>query len=203
MGGVLDIVDKVHKLFTLTFLLGFSAFGITLDLPPVRQATDYTCGAAAMVSALGYYGADYNESELARRMQTNSVDGTAISEMVKLAKAEGLRATSRSGVTIDELKAHLNQRQIAIIAAQAWAADRANTDYRTTWSEGHYMVVAGIDAKTIYFMDPATLGGRASLPLREFVEDRWHDVSDGKQLSHPAIFLEGKPKPSGLWPKVD
>lgn len=191
-----------HSFLFLLFI-SMGASGHTLEVPAVRQSNEYACGAAVMVAALGYYGGDFNESELSRRMGTNATYGTAISEMVKVAKAEGLSARVGTGVTVAELSAHLEKKQLAIVAAQAWSANPATADYPGNWNDGHYMVVVGIDQNTIYFMDPATLGGRASLPLKEFVEERWHDVSDGKRLHQPTIFLEGKPKPAPLWSRVE
>ena len=57
-----------------------------IKIPLTRQATDYTCGAAAMQSMLGYYGEDLNESELAKILKTNDQEGTDYNEIVALAK---------------------------------------------------------------------------------------------------------------------
>ncbi len=188
---------------TLGFFFSLCTLGRALDVPPVPQATEFSCGAAVMVAALGYYGVYQTESALAQRMGTNETDGTAISAMVKEARAEGLKVRAGGGFSIADLEAHLKKKQIAIVAAQAWAKDPDSVDYRNDWKDGHYMIVTEIDAGTIRFMDPATLWGRASLPLKEFVDERWHDVSDGKRWQRPAILLEGTPKPAPRWPRVE
>jgi uncharacterized protein YvpB len=84
-------------------------------------------------------------------------------------------------MSIADLKALLDKKFPVIVLLQAWSEHKM--DYRNAWSEGHYVVAVGYDAKNIYFMDPSTLGNYAYIPEKEFV-DRWHDTDGKEKLRH-------------------
>ncbi|HEX4404163.1 MAG TPA: hypothetical protein VH560_05000, partial [Polyangia bacterium] len=47
-------------------------------------------------------------------------------------------------------------------------------DWRTSWEDGHYVDVVGVDGTRVYVMDPSVRTGYAYLPRDEFLT-RWHD----------------------------
>ena len=69
--------------------LPFCASENLIAVPMTRQATDYTCGAAAVQSLFGYFGEDINEGDLAKVLKTNSEEGTDYNEIVRVAKEKG------------------------------------------------------------------------------------------------------------------
>lgn len=175
--------------------------GTLLEVPVLRQVTDYSCGASALASALGYYGKEKRESELMKEIGTSPKDGTPFTTMAQAAIKRGLQATVYHGFTVEGLRHILDRRQIAIIDLQAWHG--SSTDYRAQWNDGHYVVLIGMDSDRIYFMDPAILGGRGSMSLKDF-NDRWHDEDvQGERNYHTAILLEGVPNPPPIWQTIE
>lgn len=49
-----------------------------INLPDVRQATDYTCGPSALQSVLMFYGEDLREGELAEKADSDPDKGTLV-----------------------------------------------------------------------------------------------------------------------------
>lgn len=171
------------------------------NVPIIRQSTNYSCGAAAMMSALGYFGLDFVERDLIRLLGTTPDDGTAIESMERFARKQGLTATVRTGLTVDDLVPALKDKQIVIVDAQAWG--NPSVSYETAWEDGHYMIVLGIDDDTMYFMDPALTGGYGYLRTVDFIL-RWHDVStSGKKWLQTALFIKGEPGRNSAWQKID
>jgi predicted double-glycine peptidase len=157
-----------------------------ISVPLCRQATDYTCGAAALQSVLGFYGEDIREGELAEKLKSNSKDGTAYHEIADFARSRGCSVQVKTGASLGDLKKWLNSRQPVICLIQAWP-DR-QVKYADDWEDGHYVVAVGYDAKNIYFMDPSTLGNYTYIPIPQFLE-RWHDKDQHEHLSHFAMLV--------------
>lgn len=176
---------------------------ILYDMPLVRQSTEFSCGAAALLSVLEYYGIDeYNESEVMKEIGTTT-EGSEIENMAALAERHGLKTEVLTDVTLPFLKRHVDRGQGVIVDAQAWPDDSVpHTPYPENWNDGHYLVVIGLDSEKVYFMDPSLLGGRGFIPVPEFL-DRWHEVSSkGEKLQHTAVFFYGTPKPPAAWTQI-
>jgi predicted double-glycine peptidase len=162
-----------------------------------RQATDYTCGAAALQSVIGYYGENVREGQLAKELRSNSKQGTNYQRMVAYAKQHGYDVAVKTDTSIDELKKMLDAGKPVIVLLQAWP--EREVDYPNDWDDGHYVVAIGHDADNIYFMDPCTLGNYAYVPTAEFLT-RWHDRTTGEKLVHFTMQVT-KPTP-GFDPNV-
>ena len=164
-----------------------------LAVPLVRQATRYSCGAAALLAVLYYWRVyDGNESELWPALHTTERDGTEPAPMVALARAHGLTADYRTDVTVDELRAALAAGQTVIVDLQAW--QEQPRPWASDWDDGHYVVLVALDAHALYAMDPSVGAGYARLPLEQLAA-RWHDVEavdhQERQRQHLAIFVSG------------
>ena len=201
-------MKKLNLALFLSAILLTSGFApstkIIYDMPLVRQSTSYSCGAAALLSVLEYYGIDdYNESEVMHEVGTTPEKGTEIERMAAFAESRGLSTEVKSNVTLSALRRHVESGQGVIVDAQAWPDDgQPAKPYPETWSDGHYLVVIGVDDEKVYFMDPSLLGSRGFIPVKEFL-DRWHEVSSkGEKLQHTALFFRGKPKPPGAWAQI-
>ncbi|MDX2104867.1 MAG: C39 family peptidase [Candidatus Melainabacteria bacterium] len=160
-----------------------------IKIPLTRQATDYTCGAAAMQSMLGYYGEDLNESELAKILKTNDQEGTDYNEIVALAKEKGYSVNVFKDMTLKDLKKQLDKKTPVLCLIQAWATKK--TDYKTDWNDGHYVVAIGYDKNKIYFMDPSTLGNYTYIDQKGFLK-RWHDKNSKETLNHFGLTIKKK-----------
>lgn len=167
-----------------------------LPVPLVRQATSYSCGAAALLSTLYYWRVyDGTESSLYARLGTTPQDGTEPSGLVSGAQSLGLSAELKEGLGLADLRAALKKGQTVLLDLQAWRTEGATVTWADTWEDGHYVVMVAMDKAYVYVMDPSSAGAYAYLPLAEFVE-RWHDYEDRhgarRVYSHTAILIGGK-----------
>jgi len=151
-----------------------------LRLPLVRQATNYTCGVAALQSVLSYYGEDVREDVLSKALRANRSQGTARIQIEKYAGKHGYEFESHENMDVQALKKLLDERKPVICLIQAWP-DKP-VDYVNDWSDGHYVVAAGYDERNFYFMDPSVGGHYSYISASDF-PTRWHDT-DGKSKLH-------------------
>ncbi|HTA19448.1 MAG TPA: cysteine peptidase family C39 domain-containing protein [Polyangia bacterium] len=160
------------------FVAAFGTQGISpprlLPVPLVSQARPWSCGAAALMAALVYFGVfDDAESRLDAALGSTPEDGTRVTRIVAEARRYGLDVESRTGMTLDELAGESARGAVVIVALQAWPNHKI-ADWRTSWEDGHYVDVVGVDATRVYVMDPSVRTGYAYLPRDEFLA-RWHD----------------------------
>jgi len=144
-----------------------------IRVPLARQNANYTCGVAALQSILGYYNIDKRLDVLSAEVKPDQENGTNYLTMASFAKSLGFDVSTRTNMTLDELKRHVDQKKPILLAIQAWADSKSS--YSSNQNEdGHYVVAIGYDDKNFYFMDPSTLGHYTYIPTEEFVS-RWHD----------------------------
>jgi predicted double-glycine peptidase len=161
-----------------------------IRVPLTRQATDYTCGAAALQSVLGYYGENFREGVLAKELRSNNTYGTSYKRIASFAQKHGYTVKIIRDAQLEQLKSLLDAQQPSIVLIQAWPEKEVN--YAADWDDGHYVVAVGYDDKNVYFMDPCTIGNYTFIPVSEFM-DRWHDRTTGEKLEH-FIMTVSKPK---------
>lgn len=157
-----------------------------IQVPLTRQATDYTCGVAALQSILYYYGKEFREDQLAGKLQANPKRGTQYPKIVDFARSLGFRLDVQTHMTLEDLKRRIDDRKPVVVLIQAWPD--SPVDWSKDWKDGHYAIVIGYDSENIYFMDPSTLGHYTFIPIPEFL-DRWHDVDDGTRLYHFGMMI--------------
>jgi len=157
---------------------------IKVHLPDLEQQKDWSCGACAMRIVCSYFGVGPEEEKDFRQLLgTSSKEGTHVAKMVAFAKQQGLKVQAEEGLTIQDLKAALDDGKPVIVLLQAWGYPE---DYPEDGS-GHYAIVIGYDDECIYFEDPWIKGRRAKLKTAEF-ENRWHDTgSDEKDTGHKFV----------------
>lgn len=170
-----------------------------IKLPLVRQATDYTCGVAALQSVLAYYGEESREDQLAKKLKANYHNGTAYQHIADFSRKLGFTVLINKQMTLADLKSAIDKKLPVILCIQAWGDGPASNNYKDKWDDGHYVVAAGYDEENIYFMDPSTLGNFAYIPTREFLE-RWHDTDGKERLSNFGMIIS-KEK-SGYTPDI-
>jgi predicted double-glycine peptidase len=170
-----------------------------LPVPIISQATPWTCGGAALMAALVYFGVfDDAESQLDAALEADPEQGVAPEKIVAQARELGLDARLETGMTLTDLADELARGSLVIAAIQAWPAKPA-VDPATEWEDGHYVVVVGLDAGRVYAMDPSVRTGYAYLSRPDFLR-RWHDydLRDGRRQAyeHLGIVLRGRPSMS-------
>jgi predicted double-glycine peptidase len=174
-------------------LLGAQAIEASLPLSPrpllpvplVSQARPWSCGAAALMAALLYFGVyDDPESTLDAALGVTPEEGTRVDRIVAEARRYGLQADARVGLTLEDLDRGLSRGDVVLVALQAWAT-KAVTDWRTNWEDGHYVVVVGLSRDRVYVMDPSVRTGYAYLTRAQFLA-RWHDYDLDR--GHRTIF---------------
>jgi len=169
-----------------------------LDVPDVRQATDYTCGVSCMMSILKYYEKyDGNESDLAKEMGATPKDGTTPESILKTAKKYGLKGIAKQKTDLKYLKSCLQKKIPVIINYQAWT-NKKNVNWETNYSDGHYSVLIGLDDKNIYLEDPSLFDEKGYIPIKEFLR-RWHDAGKNKnKYDRLSIAIVGETTPDEL-----
>jgi predicted double-glycine peptidase len=164
-----------------------------IKVPLTRQATDYTCGAAAVQSVIGYYGDNIRESALAKELHTTPAVGTGYKNILSFAKHHGYKSAVYRNSSLDALAKMIDSGTPVICLIQAWPERKVN--YSTDWADGHYVVAVGHDPANIYFMDPCTLGKYTFIPRAEFLT-RWHDTDGKERLTHFALTLTKPARPA-------
>lgn len=173
-------------------------------VPPVKQTTGYSCGAAAALAMLRFWrpGAydRVTERDLYSALGTTEARGTEPEPMVAYLREAGLEAEYRTGdVTIAELERALDAGEPPVVDLQAWRD--VDHHYRLVWDAGHYVIFVGYDAKHLFFMDPSVMtpSGYAYL-LREELDERWHDLAgdDDVRVERMTIFVRGAGRPVPL-----
>jgi predicted double-glycine peptidase len=166
-----------------------------LPVPIVRQAHPYSCGAAVLLAVLYYWQVeDCGEAALYEELSTTEEEGTAPESLVRGARARGLAAELRQGLSLDDLRAALARGETAIVDLQAWREDE-EVPWKERWDDGHYVVLVAMDERNAYVMDPSTCASYAWLPLDELL-DRWRDYETrtGKRVEYvrAAILVRGR-----------
>jgi predicted double-glycine peptidase len=161
-----------------------------IRVPTVRQSTNYTCGVAALMSVLQYWGVEYREDALKEELGAKFCNpdlGTNHLRILEFAKEQGFEAIKHLNLGLDNLKKMIDLGKPVMIALQAWAEDPQTVNWKEDYEDGHYVVVIGYDDQNVFFMDPSTLGNYVYVPTQEFL-DRWHD-EDGDEGKTKVIQL--------------
>ena len=177
---------------TVVSFIACSRSFVLVHLPLCRQATNYTCGVAALQSILYYYGEEWREDKLTAELKSDPNNGTKYTNIAHFAHSRGFTVAVYTGMSLDYLRHILHEKKPVIVLIQAWSDIPIN--YKSSWIDGHYVVAIGYDDNNIYFMDPSTMGNYTSIPIKEFL-DRWHDIDGQTPLNHFGMVIsKGKPQ---------
>ncbi|MCC7440604.1 MAG: C39 family peptidase [Bdellovibrionales bacterium] len=196
----------VAALLAAVSTLGAEAALPRLPLPLVRQANTWSCGAAALMSVLMYFVKfDGPETRLYPALGTNPDEGTHPLKIVEGARRYGLSAQLRQGLTLEDLEAALRRGSAVILDIQAWT-ETPEVAWEELWDDGHYVVLAGMDAGNVHVMDPSVAGGYAYIP-RDELPRRWHDyeVVNGEKVVYRNMGIEIRgqsPAPAYPFPPI-
>ncbi|HRZ42080.1 MAG TPA: C39 family peptidase [Bacteroidales bacterium] len=123
--------------------------GLTfLDVIPCLQTTEYTCGPAAVVTLLSYYGRKGDEMTIASEMGTSTIAGTRPEQMANWLSNNGFEATWHQEGSLEMLQENLKNGIPTLVEWSDWG--------------GHWVLVVGYDIRNqedimddvIIFADP-------------------------------------------------
>jgi hypothetical protein len=146
------------------------------------------CGGPSGCARL--YGMQTREDLLAREVGADPNKGVNPPAIVRAARARGLTAELRQGMTVREIAGIVRAGSPVLVALQAWS-DKPRSSYREDWDDGHYAIIVAVDQDAVVFEDPSVLGSRAVLSRREF-EDRWHDTDGTHRYVRMGIVFTGR-----------
>lgn len=165
---------------------------LLLPVPGVRQHTNYSCGEAALLSVLAYFGIDVRQDTLTEQTKTTYDFGTNYKDIVRVAKEYGLEPEVVRGMKPADLIEKVKQGSPVILAMQAWLDNGDPRDLKNWTSnndDGHYVVAIGYDDKRIYFADPSIFY-IGYIPFEE-LDARWHEKYTDEDLDHVGIVMAG------------
>ncbi len=119
-----------------------------LKVESYQQTTEYTCGPAAVISLLRYYGKKGNEMVIASEMGTSSTTGTTPEQMSTWLNDNGFKASWHQGGSLEMLQVNLADNIPTLVEWSDWG--------------GHWVLVIGYDIRdpedlmddVIIFADP-------------------------------------------------
>lgn len=126
-----------------------------LKVPPFEQSAHGYCGPACLKMVFGYFGVKKSEREFVRLSGATQKHGVGAAGLLKAARALGFRGFVKDYATFADLGRYVLRRRIPVVV------DWFSVD------DGHYSVVAHLDRKNIYLVDPE-FGRRRAMPLMTF-----------------------------------
>lgn len=143
-----------------------------LKLEPFQETLHAgMCGPASLKIVLGYYGIHKSEQELA--ILTNVTElGTNAENIAHATESFGFKTAIKNESNFTDIEEWVGKKVPIIVN---WFT-RGRADYSDSEvADGHYSVVAGLDAEHIYLQDPEI--GKLRTMKREDFMKVWFDFS--------------------------
>jgi hypothetical protein len=148
-----------------------------LDVPDIRQESDYDCGPAALAAALGFLGLPADRGAFMTALATTVKGTTPEAVMLYACTLPEVLMTAGGNLEIADLAHFFAAGHPSLCPIQAGPASGE--------SSGHWVVVIGVALGQVFFHDPAA--GRRMLSEEDFLA-AWHD--GGYQQFAIALGLE-------------
>ena len=139
-----------------------------IDVPFVRQKTDFYCGPASLEMVFGYFNCEKLQDELAFEMKTKENIGTKKKKMIEAVSECGFHYFTKKDGSVDDLK-DLVSKKIPVVVNFIEPTDEVS----------HYAVVSGISENEIILSDPWN-GDDFKITKAEFIK-RWYGHEDSKK----------------------
>lgn len=148
-----------------------------LPVKPFQETLNATaCGPATLKMLLTFWnlpGQEKTDLELAKECGTRPDFGTTNKQFVETAHRFGLDATVKTFATFDDIQEWLD-KDIPVVVD--WFSPGRKDAPDGDMPDGHYSIVVGLDAESIYVQDPET-GGMRVISRRQFWRV-WFDFED-------------------------
>lgn len=147
-----------------------------LAVPPIRQATAYSCGPACLRSVLAYFNLPATrEAALRRLCRTTVKGGTQPEKLAAGARDAGLKVRTRRVTSFAWLSTHLGEGRPIVCLVQAHGG-------------GHYVIVTGLDEYAVWLIDPSL--DNVNAWRRDDFKAAWWDRHGDKEYVRWAMALE-------------
>ncbi|OGG93828.1 hypothetical protein A2609_01100 [Candidatus Kaiserbacteria bacterium RIFOXYD1_FULL_47_14] len=155
-----------------------------LNLEPFQETLHASmCGPASLKIVLDYYGVHKSEQELSEL--TGLVPGVGVDDtgIARAAETLDFKVEIKNGSSFRDIEKWLEKKVPVIVD---WFT-RGRSDYSDSEiADGHYSVVAGLDAEHIYLQDPE-IGKIRTLKREDFMRV-WFDFS-GEYIQPNELIL--------------
>ena len=181
--------------------LEFAHGKVLLPIPDRRQDTSFSCGPACLEACASYFGIEVPEATLREWADADPDEGTEADDLAEAARALGLEADVRTGMTVEDVHACLMAGCPVIVGLQAYGAAAEEE----AGDSGHYEVAMGYDPETgtVTLQDPARdpEAGRTEMPAAKF-EDVWKLADEAGNITERLGIVLQSPAPAGAGPAV-
>lgn len=115
---------------------------LKLNLAPVKQSKDYTCGPASLKAVLSYYRIETDEETLERLSGCTKESGTSHTGLIKVIENLGLKQESKYNASIDDIIKKINEGLPVIV--HYFLPER---------NDEHYSVVLGYNKANLFILN--------------------------------------------------
>lgn len=161
-----------------------------VQVEPVEQQEDYTCGPASLRAALAAFGIDASEDELAQAAGTDET-GTSAEGLERAVTDFGLRGEVYTQANPADVQAWLAEGKVPICCLQAMG----DGDAALAWDRSHWIVPCAVryERGQVLFdcADPTQPGVLVSLSSSDLAA-RWHGYDQGEALYGLAVVISGE-----------
>jgi uncharacterized protein len=133
-----------------------------LNVPFIKQSTDYTCGPTALQMVLQYFGKFVEDKTICAMASTTDKNGTPRKGLIRTLQILGLETHFHSNSSIAELKFFLDQGAPVIVGYRDLQQD-----------ESHFGVVVGYEDEYLLLHDPSEETPFTPIFVQDFL-DRWY-----------------------------
>ena len=123
-----------------------AAASLFVEVPDIRQDTDYRCGAAAAMSVGKYFGVGPDTLEQwSDELGTTAAQSTSPEAIVSYLSGLGLAVNARQNMSVDDLAAETAAGRPVIVCCQDYVAQNSDPrDEQAAWDYGHWMTCLGV-----------------------------------------------------------
>jgi predicted double-glycine peptidase len=142
----------------------FLFYGVVmrLNVPFLRQQTDYTCGPTALQMVLAYFGKTVATETVCAMAGTTEKTGTRRRGMITTLQILGFQTHFHSNSSLEEVKFFLDQCAPVIVSYREFAE-----------KESHFGVLVGYEGETLILHDPYEEKPFMPVPEKLFLE-HWY-----------------------------
>lgn len=161
-----------------------------VQVEPVEQQEDYTCGPASLRAALAAFGIDASEEDLADAAGTDE-GGTSARGLERAVTRFELRGEVYTLANPADVQAWLAEGMVPVCCVQAMGEGDAST----AWDRSHWIVPCAVRYERGQALfdcaDPTQPGVLVSLSSADLA-DRWHGYDEGEPLYGLAVVISGE-----------
>jgi ABC-type bacteriocin/lantibiotic exporter with double-glycine peptidase domain len=157
----------------------------TLKVPRLKQKYDHDCGVAVLRAVVKMTGAEIDQDKLVDIVKPSEEKGTSVNKLFAMIQKVDADAKLLKNPSVDRLRSMIAKKTPVITCMQAY-------------SEGHWVIVTGVDEKYVHLHDPYT-GDTRKVSIDD-LDKRWksRDKNEGRvaiqlSLSVPLTKVPSKP----------